>query len=254
MVDKPEDKRLPKLPEAQVSAKASRSVAKATVGSIPVVGAALTEIVENIMPDPNQVEHDRWAGEVNECLDGLHGRVDGIEDQLTGKRSVELEGATAAVLRLMLQRCPDGRRNQFWSWAEVNKDLPDVTEADFRDAAGELEHLGLVEPLRSIGGPVRLRLAPEAYAAADKPIMGWDTRADSRHLARLALEKDGTIASKDLHDQTGWSLRRFNPALALVLQHIGDGRVSRTLGTDYVAGWFFYTDAERFALKQMARE
>jgi hypothetical protein len=197
------DKRLPKLPEAQASAKAVRSITKATVGSIPVAGAALTELVENLMPDPDKLEQGRWAGEVNGCLDGLHGRVDGVEDQLTGKRSVELEGASAAVLRLMMQRCPDGRRDQFWSWANVSEDLPEVTEEDFRDAAGELEHYGLVEPLRTIGGPIRLRLAPEAYAAADKPIMGWDTRADARVLARLALDKDGTIASQDLHDQTG---------------------------------------------------
>lgn len=191
MADEPEDRRVPELPQSQVSAKVSRSAAKAVVGAIPGVGAGLAEIVDNIMPDPDKIEERRWAGEVNACLEGLHGRIDGIENQLTGEPTVALEGPAAAVLELMLKRCPDGRRNRLWTWEEANKELPELTDRDFRDAAGELEHYGLVEPLRSLNGPVRLRLSPHAYVAADKPVMGWDTQADAKHLARLAVEKDG---------------------------------------------------------------
>ena len=253
MTEEPKDKRIPELPQTQASAKAVRGVTKAAVGSIPGIGAVLSEVVESIMPDPDKVEERRWAGEVNECLEGLHGRVDGIEDQLTGERTVTLEGPAAAVLQLMLQRCPDGRRNQRWTWEEARKELPELTERDFKDAAGELEHYGLVESLRSINGPVRLKLATAAYTAADRPVMGWNTRADAKHLAALSLEKDGGVLSKDLHEAVGWSLRRFNPALELVVQHVGHGRVSQSSGSEYVTGWFSPNDAERFALKQFAR-
>lgn len=253
MADDPKDKRVPELPQKQVSAKASRSVAKAVVGSIPVAGPALSEVVDNIMPDPDKIEEQRWASEVNQCLEGLHGRIDGIENQLTGEPTVALEGPAAAVLELMLKRCPDGRRSKYWSWSEAKEEVPELTETEFKDAAGELEHYGLVEPLLTLNGPLRLRLAPDAYAAADKPVMGWDTREDAKHLARLALEKTGGVSSKDLHEATGWPVRRFNPALELVVQNIGDGRVSRTFGSDYVTAWFMPNDAERFALKQFAR-
>jgi len=251
MPDEPESKRVPELPKTHVSAKAIRSVTKATVGSIPIAGAALSEIVENIIPDPDKVEERRWAGEVNECLDGLHGRIDGIEDRLTGRRTVTLDGVAASMLRLMLQRCPDGQASDLWTLEQFLAELPDIKPDAIHDAAGELQHYGLVEPLRAIGATIRIRLTDDAYALADKSVMGWDTREDAKFLAAAILKESAGIRTSDLQTTSGWPLRRFNPALRIVLERVTDGPVSAEVTPEHPTRHFTPSASDRFALKRL---
>jgi hypothetical protein len=43
---------------------------------------------------------------------------------------------------------------------------------------------------------------------------------------------------------------RFNPAMGLVVSHIDDGHVSKTLGSDYPTQWFHVSAGHRVRLKR----
>ena len=57
-----------------------------------------------------------------------------------------------------------------------------------------------------------------------------------------------------LHAESGMSLRRFNPAVGLILSEIGDGWVSGTWVQGYSTPYFLVIDSDRVAIKRLARQ
>jgi len=57
---------------------------------------------------------------------------------------------------------------------------------------------------------------------------------------------------RELHEATGWSLRRFNPAFAYMLSQIDDRRVLKGGTDEYPARGFFLTDGDRVDLSRFA--
>ena len=74
---------------------------------------------------------------------------------------------------------------------------------------------------------------------------------DAIELIDLVLGEDGSVDMSKLHEQSELSLRRFNPAVALILDEIGEGRVSRTYSPDYPARYFAMIAKDRVALKRL---
>jgi hypothetical protein len=62
------------------------------------------------------------------------------------------------------------------------------------------------------------------------------------------------VSTAKLHEATGWSSRRFNPAVRELLKHVSDAHVSKTVTSDYPTSSFLLDRRETFALKQFCAE
>lgn len=236
-------------PKAFRKGDIGRAAARAVAGAIPVVGSAATELVNEILPDPTAKARQHWERDVSEGVNDLHERVDDI-DSRTGARTIELTGGTAAAAKYLIEHCPDGLAHEWTSLEQLCEAYPDLTKQTLLDGLGDLESYGFVKEVSFIGSPSRYQLTTYVYEVLDKPVMGWDTKADARELAKKVLSLSGTISVRALDETMGWPRRRFNPALRLVVDFIGDGRVSKTIQPNYVTAHFALSNAERAELRQ----
>lgn len=242
-----------KPPANNKAAAIGKSAAKGLLGAIPVAGSLAAEAAEHLLPDPNAKDRARWEGEVTDRVNTLDERVGGLEEGASASRSFTITGATAAVAKFMIEGCPDGVNQPYVSVDDVMKTLTEFTKRDIRDAFGDLEYHGLVQSLPAIGRDDIYRLTDEAYVALDKPILGFDTKADAQALAQIIIASDSdSVSVPDLEQKAGWPRRRFNPALRLIVERIHPGRVSQSIQPDYVTRWFSMSNAERADLRRFA--
>lgn len=221
------------------------------MGSVPLAGAVLTEIVDASVPDHEARDRERWEGDVTDGVNHLHGRVDDI-DQRRGRRLVSLSGAPALAAKYIVERCPDGLASYEVTLADLQAAYPGLSKGELLDGLGDLESHGLIESISFIGSPSEYRLTHYGYEVLDEPIMGWNTEDDARALAALVVQKRENIRSADLEAELGWPRRRFNPALRMVVNFIHPGRVSQTIQPDYVTRYFSPTNAEPAQLRRFA--
>ncbi|WP_322864796.1 hypothetical protein U5922_000520 (plasmid) [Aquicoccus sp. G2-2] len=120
------------------------------------------------------------------------------------------------------------------------------------EALAELEMEGCVELSHAIGPKLpRIRATEDLFQVFDPIVMKSNPHHDAVALIDLVLEGDGAVDISELHQRSGLTLRRFNPAVALVLDEIGEGRVSRTYSPDYPARYFAMAAEDRVALKRL---
>lgn len=236
-------------PDTHRKADLGRATARAVAGAIPLVGSAATELANEILPDPTAKARKQWEQDVSDGVNDLNERVDDI-DSRTGARTVELTGGTAAAAKYLIEHCPDGLAQEWTSLEQLCEAYPDLTKQELLDGLGDLESYGFIKEVSFIGSPSRYKLTTYAYEVLDLPVMGWDTKADARELAKQVLTHTGTVSVRALDEAMGWPRRRFNPALRLVVDFIGDGRVSKVIQPDYVTAHFAVSNAERAELRR----
>ena len=150
--------------------------------------------------------------------------------------------------------CTDGLRGHFGD--ELLDDFPDENRKSLGIALAELEADGLVT-LSHVLGPhlPRARTTWELFIACDPAITGHDPVEDSVELARLLIENPdlGGNASR-LVDAAGWPRRRFNPAFALLVPHIADGRTRKSIQNRYPVLGFVLADEDLVALQRYVRD
>jgi hypothetical protein len=247
------DKRTVNPPEISRSADLGRAAARAVAGAIPVVGSAATELANELLPDPSSEARKQWELEVSEGVNNLNDRVDNIDDR-TAARNIELTGGTAAVAKYLIEHCPDGLAHEWTIIEQLCEAYPDLSKQELLDGLGDLESYGFIKEVSFIGSLSRYKLATSAYEVLDGPVMGWDTKADARELAKEALTHSGTVRVRALDEKMGWPRGRFNPALRLVVNFVEDGRVSKTIQPEYVTMHFAMNNAERLQLCRFAGE
>ncbi|MBB3237053.1 hypothetical protein [Phyllobacterium endophyticum] len=126
----------------------------------------------------------------------------------------------------------------------------DVPHRDLDDALAKLEADGYVTLYRMLGPELpRINLTSELFAEFDPVALGTDPAMDAVELIHKVLPANQSVSVEELHKETGWGLRRFNPAISYVLGYIGDGHISRGGSFDYPARSFAVTAEERVALR-----
>lgn len=140
---------------------------------------------------------------------------------------------------------------------EIVAAFPDIAERSIEKAIAELEAEGFVTTSGGIGRRIPFVFATaDLFATFDPVACGTDPYADARELiARILATVEGGEESIDpakLHEGLGWELRRFNPALAIVIAHVDSRRVSDEYGGDYVARYFFLLPEDEIALERLA--
>ncbi|MGQ0619373.1 MAG: hypothetical protein ACT4QA_05565 [Panacagrimonas sp.] len=142
-----------------------------------------------------------------------------------------------------------------WSFPDdaIQEAFPESTERDLLEAVAELQSEKFVKP--SGGRGLRnVRPTVELFATFDEIALGNDPSADVLILAQAILSGEDSIGVAALHGQIGWPLRRFNPALGLVLAQIDPTRVSQSISEiDYPARSFHLLPEDRVALKRFSR-
>ena len=148
------------------------------------------------------------------------------------------------------QRCPNGMREHI-DEDDVLKAFEGVADRDLAEAIAELEADGFGSVTRFSGQRLPLfRPSNDLYVTFDPIASGTDPMADAVVLAGRALEEDDGVNVRALHTASEWSLRRFNPALAVVVSQIDDRRVSKTMSGEYQTTWFGLLPEDRIALKR----
>ena len=134
----------------------------------------------------------------------------------------------AVSLGFWLAENSETGRADFLAYEEIAEAFPDAGKLELLEAVGELELSNLVSVSKAIGVPFRgIRTNFKLLEIFDPLIFeGVNPRIDASFIAKKLLGTDKTIGTKDICDETGWSVRRVNPALLIVGQYISDGRKS----------------------------
>lgn len=152
--------------------------------------------------------------------------------------------------RHMAEHSPKGLPTHFGD--ELLEAFPQESRKTLGMALAELDADGLVT-LSHVLGPhlPRVRTTVELFIASDHAITGHDPVEDSVVLARLLLDQPelGGNARK-LEEAAGWERRRFNPAFALLIPCVHDGRVRKSLQDDYPTMGILLADEDLVELRR----
>jgi hypothetical protein len=120
------------------------------------------------------------------------------------------------------------------------------------EVLAELEADGMVTLSHHLGpGLPRIRVTEELFLTFDPEVHETNPSADAVDLIRRILAGEDSILVADLHRESELPARRFNPALGMILDEIGEGRVSRELCLEYRARHFSVIAEDRVALKRL---
>jgi hypothetical protein len=133
----------------------------------------------------------------------------------------------------MAEQCVDGLRGHFGD--ELLEAFPDETRETIGLALAELaaDHLIVLTPVIGRYLP-RIWTTVDLFLACDPAITGHDPLDDSVMLAELLLAQPGLGGHAGrLQEASGWDRRRFNPAFALLVPCVADGRIRKPIQNEY---------------------
>ncbi|MBS1157627.1 MAG: hypothetical protein H6R15_46 [Proteobacteria bacterium] len=149
------------------------------------------------------------------------------------------------------EQCSDGRRN-FVDIDKLKVAFKENPEDELEEAIAELETDGFVDVSRTLGGGLpHFHPTLDLYLTFDGPAFGRDPIADTVVVAELALSGPDSVSAEKVFSQTGWDIRRFNPAFEHVASQIPDGRVSRSFGTQFTVPFFHLLPEDRVRVKRL---
>ena len=133
----------------------------------------------------------------------------------------------------------------------VVSEFVDIENDELCEAVAELEVDGYLETTAVTNQKLpRMRYLLELFATFDPHTTGNDPSLDAAELAARVLEGDDSVSVAELHDQSGWDRRRFNPALGILIEHVDERRVSNSNSSDYPTRHFHLLPADRVELKR----
>lgn len=209
-----------------------------------------------------------FASLARKVVDGLDGWLGGVaipvreraeaapeeeHEMVDGNASKAAElGLTGLAFRLgvwLAENSPHGL-TQPVDRDSVVAAFEDVPERDLRDAIAELETDGYIKVRSLLNGFPLLSYRLELFTTFDPLVGGADPTLDGVELAQMALDSDqgGDVAV--LHERSRWELRRFNPALGVMLSNIDDRRISKSGDGRYPTRSFIVVPADRVQLRR----
>lgn len=208
------DKRTPiRPPEKGHPDDRARVPLEAAISALPF-GGALLKIWNDWFPTQAQRARGSWEGAVTERSNEHATRLDEHDQAISP--TTELS-APAVALAVALAREPgNGMGGRPRDLTAICALVPELARENVQDAVFELKELGLVEFTSSLNS-WWLKLTQKFYEQVDAQVMGWDTLADARELARLLLKDASCQRTAILHAASAWDARRFNPAFSALL-------------------------------------
>jgi hypothetical protein len=131
--------------------------------------------------------------------------------------------------------------------------FPDASGDDLGFAVAELSKDGYLDTTSYIAKRLpRMRTTVDLYITFDPHAVKTDPALDVVTLADMALTKANTVAADELHKETAWPLRRFNPAFAYMISQLDGRRVLKGGTNEYAARGFYLIDSDRVDLHRFA--
>ncbi|MEO7332103.1 MAG: hypothetical protein ABI193_26240 [Minicystis sp.] len=152
--------------------------------------------------------------------------------------------------RYMAERCPDGLPGHFDDG--IIDIIPGSDRKSVALALAELEAEGLVSLSHVIGPHLpRVRTTTALFVACDAAITGHDPVEDSVVLARMLIDNPRLGGNaRNLEQASTWERRRFNPAFALIVPSIADGRVRKSIQNEYPTMGIIIVDEDIVELRR----
>lgn len=136
---------------------------------------------------------------------------------------------------------------------DIQSGLAEYSKAELREAFAELQVDGYIKTLDDFNSELPdVWMNTELFSAFDPSFTEHDPQHDAAVLARMVLNADGGTNVEEFHQQTGWLLRRFNPAIAIMLEQIDEGRISGAMCAKYPTSFFTANDEDRVWLRRFA--
>ncbi|MBP6818662.1 MAG: hypothetical protein KBC46_05110 [Ferrovibrio sp.] len=238
-------------PNTQPTGKAAIRLLMEMLAQATPVTAALAHLYGYTHPDEMQRAIQRWQAEITAAVNDTEARITALEAKLHTRQII---GNTAVeVAAWFIKNSKDGMMN-LYDFVSIQNEFSTIQPGDLREALYELQHNGFVICTAAIVHPIaRVRIDYNLYWTFDPPFTGNKPEQDAGALAKLLLENSRLSATRLLHEASGWEKRRFNPAIAYLLQYVDDDRVSREIQNNYPTSSFIMTDEERFKFKQFLR-
>jgi hypothetical protein len=131
--------------------------------------------------------------------------------------------------------------------------FPEASIDELGFAIAELSTDDFINTTSFIGKRLpRMTSNASLYITFDPYALKTDPAADVVILIDMVLAKRDTIGVEELHKETGWPLRRFNPAFAYLVSEIDERRVLQGGTNEYPARGFFLMDQDRVELHRFA--
>lgn len=223
----------------------ARAMAEGVAELVPGAGV-VTALLRVTHPPKSEQERDEWQKAITNRSNEHDQEIDRHAALLEPTETVT--GLTEQLIRQLAQQCPDGLGCWYFELGDLQALLPAETAQAIEDAASDLEAYGLIRMRHTFSGWCAT-LTQAFYEQVDHQVMGWNTVADAAAIARLMMS-EGNGDAAELHGKTGWTKRRFNPALAYVLQFFPEGRISRERQADYATRWVAIMPEDRAALRR----
>lgn len=236
-----------KPPKASTGRELLRAGLEAAAQFTPVT-AALARLYQSTHPSRFEQEVTQWRHDASAAINDTEARLQRLEDDF--KPKLKLTELAQALAQWLARTSENGLEDPV-EFSDIEGAFPDHNKRELQDAAAELEMYGLASISKAMGHPV-LRVTPRAelFAVFDPVVMGWSPQTDAVELAKAALELDSGHVP-DLEAKLGWSKRRLNPALALLLPLVAPGRVRQVIQPDYVTLGFLMAAEERVRFRAL---
>jgi hypothetical protein len=149
------------------------------------------------------------------------------------------------------ENCSDGQCDHV-NLEGLKATFAGISERELDEAIAELDTDGFVQILRTIGGGLpHFRPTLDLYLTFDGPAFDRDPITDTIRVAELALAGPDSVNAENVFAQTGWDIRRFNPAFEHVAAQVPDGRVSRAFGTQFTVSSFHCLAEDRVQIRRL---
>ncbi|WP_050988426.1 MULTISPECIES: hypothetical protein [Sinorhizobium] len=239
-------------PRAHPRRAGIRAIVEALAGFGPITGA-LARLYHTTHPPKSEQEREDWQKSITERSNEHDMRLDRHEEILSPSE-IKFSGLEAQMIHAVGHACPDGLAEHFLHLDELKDLLPETSEDEIIDKAEELAGYGLLSLQNTIGA-WRVRPTQLFYEQFDHQLMRWEgggTRQDAMRIAQLMLENI-ELQSPELHELTGWPLRRFNPALSLLKNEHPDWNWRDRYHFDFPSLGLVVGGRERAGLRRFVR-
>lgn len=217
-----------------------------------VVGSALVPLYRVTHPSEISQMIEAWREDVSQAINDHETQIQKLEERLQPKLTIS-EGAISIAMWLA-SISEDGLTHHIYEVDDIISKFSDLKEYILKESVGELEDIGLIERLPVLSGNGAIRPTYSLFWAFDEPALGYRTVDDARALGEAVLGQTGhSISSDRLIQEMNWDLRRFNPALAYLLDYVDERRHSKENQAKYPTRSFFVFDSDRGRIRRFVQ-
>lgn len=197
---------------------------------------------------------DEWLGGQDPvAIEIVEARMGEKIDSRKAELSIGELGPLATEIAVWLCKSSTTGRPDHVDTDELVAAFPDQMTEEIAEAIAELEADGFVTTNQAIGLRIpHSRTTQDFFLEVDPIVLRTDPFADAIGLAELVLDGRESVALADLHAESGLDLRRFNPAISMIIAEVHEGRVSRSMGEfKYPTRYFLLAPEDRVAIRRL---